>query len=234
MNQETITKYIKNGFHIHLIHAVLQHITKNTYLSATFSIKLYSLNYFYWYGTLYTYLPNPRHNWVKQFIRFTDTGHIASALPLIVPSALPVAHNVHFIIMAGYWFGRLVFGLKDADRIADDGNNGLIDWHTDLCTFIHHTVPYLLIHTLWLEEWNHRDIICATEYRTETLLRTYAWLYAWFFFIYLPWRMYTGDTVYSILDLKQTSKPIMFGFIGFIHVLVFLSNFIGYFVCTLL
>ena len=173
MNQETITKYIKNGFHIHLIHAFLQHITKNTYLSATLSIKLYSLNYFYWYGTLYNYLPNPHHNWVKQFIRFTDTGHIASALPLIMPSALPVAHNVHFIIMSGYWLGRLAFGLKDADRIAEDGNNGLIDWHTDLCTFIHHTVPYILIHTLWP---GHRDIMCSYEYRYETLLWTYAFL----------------------------------------------------------
>ena len=233
MNQ-SIIKYIKNGFHIHIVHAFLQYITNNIYLSTTFSIKLYSLNYFYWYGTLYTYLSNPRYNWVKQFIRFTDTGHIASVLPLILPSTLPITHNVHFIIMAGYWLGRLVFGLKDADRIANDNTNELIDWHTDLCTFIHHTIPYILMHTLWFEELKHREIICSIEYSFETLMYTYIWLYTWFCFIYIPWRFYTGDSVYSILDLKETSKPVMFGFIGFIHLLVFLSNFINYFMCYIM
>jgi len=217
---------IKNGFHIHFIHAALHHITKNTYLSATIAIKLYSLNYFYWYGHLYSYLP--KHNWIKQFIRFTDTGHVASfalCLPAVLPAFLPIAHNVHFIIMAGYWLGKLAFNLKDADRMAfDKDTNDIIEWHMDLCTYIHHTVPYMLIIMLLRE--NHT--VCEYNY---TLLYTYGWVYTWFICVYLPWRMYTGDTVYSILDVKQTPTKVMLGFVGFIHVLVWLSNVVGYSIC---
>jgi hypothetical protein len=225
--------FIKNGFYIHAIHAFLQYLTNNTYVSAILSIKLYSINYFYWYGNYYTYLPNPRHNWTKQFIRFTDTGHLASVIPLIYPNTLPVAHNVHFIIMAGYWIGKLGFGLKDADRLGKAETGDIIDWHLDLCTYIHHLVPYLLIYILSFEQWNKNVIVCANEYNNETLFYTYMWLYAWFSFIYVPWRLYTGDAVYSILDLKQTPKRVALMFVAFIHLLVFLSNFVGYSTCLL-
>ena len=223
--QTQITKYIKNGFHIHLIHAALQHITNNTFLSATICIKLYSINYFYWYGDLYTYLPNPRHNWLKQFIRFTDTGHIASFGYYFFPKLIPLqlAHNVHFIIMVGYWVGKLIFDLKDADRIDSSSlSTDIIEWHTDVCTYIHHTVPYMLI---VYELWSYPSIEIVNN--NNTLIYTYGWIYSWFFWIYLPWRFYTGDTVYSILDQKQTSWQVMLGFIGVIHIIpVFLSLFV--------
>ena len=178
-------------------------------------------------------MPNPRHNWTKQFIRFTDTGHLASALPLIFPTILPVAHNVHFIIMAGYWIGKLAFDLKDADRLGAAETGDIIDWHLDFCTYVHHLVPYLLIHALSSKNLikNYWEVDCANEYSNQTLFYTYAWLYAWFIFIYTPWRLYTGDTVYSILDLRQTPKPVALGFVGFIHLLVFLANFVGYSTC---
>lgn len=212
-------QYIKNGFHVHAIHALLQLWTHNTFLAATVSIKLYSLNYFFWFGHHYTYLK--RHNWVKQFIRFTDTGHIASFL-LLLPGLqpfLPVAHNVHFIIMIGYWAGKLLFGLKDADRLVTPG---LVEWHLDLCTYIHHTLPYLMIHYFAATQDQ------TAEYNGQTLLWTYAWLYAWFTLIYLPWRIYTRDPVYSILDQKQTTPMTMALFVLFVHVLVALSNYVGY------
>ena len=231
-----LMSFIKNGFYIHAIHAFLQYKTNNAYLSAILSIKMYSINYFYWYGNYYSYLPNPRHNWIKQFIRFTDTGHLASVLPLIIPAILPVAHNVHFIIMAGYWIGKFAFGLKDADRLGALETGDIIDWHVDLCTYIHHLVPYLLIYTLSYEKWkkHQHNLVCANEYSNQTLLYTYMWLYCWFIFIYMPWRLYTGDTVYSILDLKQTPKSVALGFVGFIHFLVFLSNLMGYSTCQAL
>lgn len=228
-----LMSFIKNGFYIHAVHAFLQYTTNNTYLSAILAIKMYSINYFYWYGNYYSYLPNPRHNWTKQFIRFTDTGHLASALPLIFPTSLPVAHNVHFIIMAGYWIGKLAFDLKDADRLGAAETGDIIDWHLDFCTYVHHLVPYLLIHALSSKNLikNYWEVDCANEYSNQTLFYTYAWLYAWFIFIYTPWRLYTGDTVYSILDLKQTPKLVALGFVGFIHLLVFLANFVGYSTC---
>jgi len=226
---------IKNGFYIHAVHAFIQYMTNNTYLSAILSIKLYSINYFYWYGHFYTYLPNPRHNWVKQFIRFTDTGHLASAFPLLWPAILPVAHNVHFTIMAGYWIGKLAFNLKDADRLGNAETGDIIDWHLDFCTYVHHLVPYLLMYILSFDKWttNSHELVCVNEYSYNTLFYTYVWLYSWFIFIYVPWRLYTGDAVYSILDLNQTPKLVALGFVGFIHVLVFLSNLVGYSSCQL-
>jgi hypothetical protein len=104
----------------------------------------------------------------------------------------------------------------------------------DCCTYIHHTLPYILIHVLWYDEWKHREISCSYEYSNTTLLYSYAWLYTWFLCIYLPWRYYTGDTVYSILDQKQISKPVMLGFIGFIHILIFISNMFGYLFCSVM
>jgi hypothetical protein len=236
MSTTQLMSFIKNGFYIHAIHAFLHYITNNTYLSTILSIKLYSVNYFYWYGNYYSYLPNPRYNWTKQFIRFTDTGHLASVLPLVWPAVLPVAHNVHFVIMAGYWIGKLAFGLKDADRLGSAETGDIVDWHMDFCTYVHHLVPYLLIHTLSYEKWNQNkgELICAYEYSNKTLLYSYLWLYCWFVFIYIPWRFYTGDSVYSILDLKQTSKLVALTFVGFIHLLLFLSNLTGYSACQVM
>lgn len=222
--------YIKNGLYIHLVQAFLYWITHNIYISSIIAIKLYSANYFYWYGHHFTYLQNSRYNWIKQFVRFTDTGHLASILPLFFPSSLPVAHNIHFIIMAGYWIGKLAFNLKDADKLNLKDNYG---WHTDMCTYIHHSVPYLLIHHLFSQENQSRSLVCAHEYNYQTLQHTYLWLYSWLFFIYIPWRFYTGDTVYSILDTKQTPKKYIFGFVFFMHVLAFMSNYVGYFACEL-
>ena len=249
----SLRTWIKNGFYVHIVHAFLQGITGNTYLSATLSIKLYSLNYFYWYGHLYTYGRKatigsrsseasegfgsmytylPRHNWVKQFIRLTDTGHMASFALLIGPlfvddfvqRFLPLAHNVHLIIMAGYWLSKGVLEMKDADRlVAPDLHEG----HMDLLTYVHHTVPYLLLHLFPV------PTDCDHAYSSTTLLYTYGWLYGWLILIYCPWRIVTGDTVYSILDTRQTPLPILLGFLVFMHALVWSSNTVGATICQL-
>ena len=222
--------FLKDGFYIHFLQAFLYYTTKNIYISSMIAIKMYSVNYFYWYGHHFTYLKNPRHNWVKQFIRFTDTGHLATFLPLIYPSTLPVAHNIHFIIMAGYWIGKLSFNLKDADKLNLKDNLG---WHTDVCTYIHHSVPYLLIHHLFSQESQTRTLVCDNEYNSQSLKYTYGWLYFWLFFIYVPWRSYTGDPVYSILDAKQTPKKHIFGFVLFANILIYFANRFGHYACEL-
>ena len=129
-------------------------------------IKLFSVNYFYWYGTTFTYLPDPKMNWIKQFVRFTDTGHIATILPIIFPAILPVAHNIHFIIMSGYWIGKFAFNMKDADKLE---TTDIVEWHIDLCTYIHHTVPYSFLYLLWKEQVTIKNIVCHIEYSNETL-----------------------------------------------------------------
>ena len=224
----------KNGIYIHFIYFLLYHMTQNVYLSAAITFKLYSINYFYWFGHIYTYLPNPRNNWIKQFIRFTDTGHIASFIVLFYPRLLPIAHNIHFIIMSGYWIGKFGFNLQDADKIVCNKSNpdtsDIIDTHTDICTYMHHTIPYMLV----LAQMHDSERSCLVEYNNANLLYTYYWLYTWAICIYIPWRLITNDAVYSILDQTQTPSLLMILFIGFIHILVYLSNIIGYGICVIL
>jgi hypothetical protein len=229
-----IQNFIKNGYYIHFLHLFMYYLTDNIYVSSIISIKLYSVNYFYWYGYCYSYLQNKKYNWIKQFIRFTDTGHIASVLAYFYPRLIPLCQNVHFIIMFGYWCGKLAFDMKDADRICNADVSDIVEWHMDICTYIHHTIPYMLMILLMLGESKSREVNCEYEYNNTNLRHTYIWLYTWFIFIYMPWRIYTGDTVYSILDFNQTPKHISLYFIGFIHFLVFLSNTVGYAGCKMI
>lgn len=210
---------VKNGIYIHVVHlALLSYL--NVQLSTMIALKLYSVNYFYWFGTEYTFFPRyPRLNWIKQFIRFTDTGHFASLLVYCYPSFFPLVHNVHFLIMIGYLAGKILFQMKDADRIT---SSSLSEVHMDMLTYIHHILPYVLMVTLYPSE--HRVFTC------ETMIQTFAWLYTWFICIYLPWRFVVGDPVYSVLDERYTSPNIMLSFCFVIHLLVFLSNAVGYLV----
>jgi hypothetical protein len=233
-NYNKIQIFIKNGYYIHFFHMFMYYLTNDIYISSMISIKLYSVNFFYWYGHYYSYLQNKRYNWVKQFIRFTDTGHFASVFAYLYPTLIPLCQNIHFIIMFGYWCGKLCFDMKDADRITSSDVSDVIEWHMDVCTYIHHTIPYMLMYLLMIRESQYREINCEYDYNYVNLTYTYIWVYMWFIFIYMPWRLYTGDTVYSILDFNVTPKHVCVYFICFIHLLIFLSNIVGYTNCKMI
>lgn len=209
---------IKNGFYIPILHAVLYYATKDWFLSSIIAIKLYPANYFCQFAHYYNYRNiSPQYNFVKQFIRFTDTGHIISFVYYFYPRALPIAHNVHFIITVGYWSGKWVLNVKDADEIKRDD---IIDWFTSGWTYFTHVAPYMLI----VQELRSKD---NPIYFTSTdLYLTFAWIYGWLFFIYLPWRFITGDPVYSVLS-DETPIKTKLVFILLIHGIVFLSNGFG-------
>ena len=118
---------------------------------------------------------------------------------------------------------KLAFNLKDADKIQ---TNNIIEWHTDLCTYIHHSVPYLLIHYLFKKESELRSIDCDYEYSYQTLQHTYIWLYSWFLFIYIPWRLFTHDEIYTVLNI-HTPQIYKLCTIFFVFTLSFFSNEIG-------
>ena len=229
--------FIKNGIYIHFVHPIIQYLTGNMYLSSAITVKLYSINYFYWYGHVYTYLPNKKYNWIKQFVRFTDTGHIAAFMIIWYPNTTAIAHNIQFIIMVGYWAGKIIFNLKDADRIGNDPNNpetcDIIDLHTDFCTYIHHTIPYIVVVAKINSLVAIQPDFCTQSFDNTNLINTYLWLYLWLIIIYVPWRLFTKDPVYSILDQNQTPNIIIAAFIGFIHLLIFASNIVGYQVCNI-
>jgi len=108
---------------------------------------------------------------------------------MVNKSWLPIAYNVHGIITGGYWFGKLFLDMPDADTKPIDGLNPIV---TNTMSYMTHVVPFAMM----VREAMSSD--CSDAFSTTSLLQTYLWWYTWFVCIYLPWRYYTGDYVYSI------------------------------------
>jgi len=209
---------LQNGYYIPFLHAGLYIITNDIYLSSIITLKTYSANYFYWFSDQYSYLPNKRYNWIKQFIRFTDTGHLVSFLYYFYPQIFPIAFNVHFIITFGYWGGRIAFKMKDTDQLQLPNFDHNFE---EMWVALIHGLPIVLLSNRVL----HQDVCIV--YSIEYLKFSYLWLYAWFIGIYLPWRVYTRDYVYSVLsDFSDYKKISIFTF--FIHIIILLGHMTGW------
>jgi hypothetical protein len=156
---------------------------------------------------------------VKQFVRFTDFGHIVSFIYFFYPKFFPVAHNIHFTITIGYWVGKLGLNEKDTDFI---DNPEKIEWMETACASIVHAVPYIL----YIRELIQMDK-CYEYFSYTDLLYSYYWCYIWWFMVYVPWRYITNDSIYDILIGNTiTLRKVLF--ILFIHILIFSGNTVGY------
>lgn len=206
---------IKNGYYIPLLYPLIQMTTGNSFLAAIVTLKAFPANYWYWYEPEYNHLPRG-YNWLKQFVRFTDTGHLASALVYFSPDYIPIAFTTHFIITAGYWGGKMWFSLEDRD---DKLIRGLDPLFSKMWAIFNHSVPLLLL-------LNKVRTECV-PFTYDQLTNSYLWLYTWFFCIYIPWRLTTGDPVYSILSFAIPIKKTCL-FIVFIHAVVSVGYLGGY------
>lgn len=216
---EIIENWCKNGYYIPLIHVAIYTMTYDIFFSTAISMKLYPTNYFYWFGEHYTYFSNNRYNWIKQFVRFTDTGYLASFIYIIYPEFLPIAYNVHFVITSGYWLGKIFFDMDHIDLLdlPDLNRSFELTWSN-----FNHGLPFVLLtYRLVMND------ICYEYFTLEHLKWSYYWMYTWLLGIYLPWRLITGDCVYGILSYETPWKKKIFWFI-FIHCLVLLGNYIGW------
>ena len=218
--------YIKNGFHIPLVFLALVNFTQNIYISGIITLKLYPANYFYWFGNCYNFFPQSQYNCIKQFIRFTDTGHIASFIYFFYPAFFPIAYNIHFVITAGYWSGKLLLNIEDADEIHRDD---IISWFSNIWTYMVHGMPFLLLLRDFYYNNVHNDMTCNNYFTDSDLYYSYAWVYVWFLCIYLPWRICTGDIVYSVLSFDTPINK-QFAFILLMHVLFLIANWSGHFI----
>ena len=208
---------VKNGYYIPFLYFGTYIITNDLFLSTTIALKVYPINYFYWFNDKYSYLPN--HNWVKQFVRFTDSGHIVSFLYYFYPKYLPLAFTIHYVITFGYWTGRILLQMEDSDKLYI---HELDSRYENIWSSMLHSFPLILL---------SHEIITKNEcvpFGYENLKLSYAWEYFWFFCIYIPWRFYTGDCVYDIFSHKNSWKKIA-GFLVFIHFTTLMGNFTGYY-----
>jgi hypothetical protein len=218
----TIKKYkemiIRDGIYLPFLNILLYAATNNFYLSIIIIQMLYVINYYYHYEHLYNHVPHP-YNWVKQFVRFTDTGRLASFLYYFYPQTLPIAHNVHFIITFAYWIGKLFLGVDDLDQ---KNRETYLYIYEQCWSIVNHGIVYSIIVYRMLTENECNDYFTRT-YFYYTIL----WLYAWGIFIYIPWRCFTGDPVYSILANDKPFKTLFMAFV-LMNSCAFISNYVGY------
>jgi len=210
--------YIKNGFYVPTLFWFMLIFSNDLFLSSFIALKVFSANYWYHYGRLFDYNIPKQCNWLKQFVRFTDTGHLASFLYYCFPSFYPVAFNVHYSITFAYWISIRFLGMKDLDEKVDDS---IIQPIHDTHETLNHSLPWVL---LVFEYAQKRP--CIECFNNESLYYSYMWLYAWFFFAYLPWRFITGDSIYSILDSKASYKTLGASVL-LLHGLIFFANMSG-------
>ena len=231
--------YVKSGFHIPFIGVGLyflfnylelpdpretgpdnRRVGINIYLSVICCLKLFPANYYYWFERYYNYLPSPL-NQLKQFVRFTDTGHIASFLYYFYPEYIGVFYNVHFVITFGYWFCMIFLGGIDRDEIETKDE---IKWFTKIWVSLNHGLVYTyLLYNVYLSPDSGKEM-----FSYMILLYSYVWLWMWGICIYLPWKYFTGDCVYEFLDINKYTKVQRLFFVGLIHVLIIISQISGY------
>ena len=223
--QQTIYIILKNGYYVpFLFPIILYPLTQNVLLSATITLKMFPANYMFWYSRKFDYMFADReYNQIKQFVRFTDTGYLASILAILYPTYVPLAFNIHFAITFGYWIAKIALGLDDVDKT--NGPEYDVDFERLWGGLIHGLPLIILTYNLVLTNTREEDT-CPYYFSHRDLIVSYAWLWTWFFAVYIPWCIRTGDPVYSFMDTKI---PIVFKIAGFVlmHGLLGISNVVG-------
>jgi len=212
--------FIQNGLYIPFIFMFHYLYYKNLFLSTIICLKLYPANYFFWFNHKYKYNNVPMClNWIKQFIRFTDSGHIINFIYYFYPNFGPIGFNIHFIITSGYWIGRLFFNMKDCDSLHEPIIIKKVEY---FCCYCNHSVPLLLF---LYEIYKGENIFI---FDMKSLYYSYVWGYGWFIFVYMPWRNITQDYVYDLLH-PNVSLQTKFMFISLLTIFIGISNSIGYY-----
>ena len=245
--QQYIFTFIKNGYYIPFLFPLFYYATQqNVLLSTTATLKLFPTNYFFWYSHKSDYLfADRRYNQLKQFVRFTDTGYLALILAVqsqkgkpwfpfkpsfkldsntLTYSYIPLAFNIHFVITFGYWIAKCILGLDDVDRTNGPSYSVRYDYFWGALI---HGVPLILLSRSLIND--NREDICPNYFSIQDLRLSYIWCWTWLFCIYIPWRLRTGDPVYSFMDWKSPHAHKLAGCV-MVYVLLGISNSLGYYI----
>jgi hypothetical protein len=123
------------------------------------------------------------------------------------------------MITFAYWFAKLFLGMKDAD---DRNNDPYVVAFEKFWGASNHGLVYLIIVYRILTENQ-----CNNYFTTTDFYYTALWFYSWGFFIYIPWRGFTGDPVYSILANDTPLKTMFVAFV-LMNSSTYISNLVGY------
>lgn len=211
--------FIQNGMYIPFFQILFFNYTENMLLTFLLGTRLYTINYYYWFGDRITALPrNNNYNLIKQFIRFTDTGHLISLLYYFDNNYYSMAVNIHFIITFGFWIGKFFNIDCDDVPISNNLNKSIVNLHST----INHSIHLIIL----IYHYNNHDK--NNLFTNKDLYMTFLWLYIWFIFVYMPWRYITGDVVYGFFDNNYPlNKTIIY--VSIIHIIIYISNTFGYY-----
>jgi len=205
---------IKNGFIILNLYYPLYLIFNDHLITTTIILKLLHINYYYYFGHLSPKL-NHTTKLIRPWVRLTDTGFYALIVYYFYSDFFPICFNIHFVISIAYWIIMIVFGFQDSDNIH---SHELSIYIAQFISSITHGLPLLLL---------SKDICTNNVYFNDSSLSyTNYWISAWFIFIYIPWRLFTLDEIYTVLNI-HTPSIYKLCTIFFVFVLSFLSNEIG-------
>jgi len=220
-----IRVFLKNGMFLPFLFIFLFYKTNHLFLSSIITLKLYPTNYFFWFYKSYYYIKPPYqfYNQIKQFVRLTDTSHLASFIYYYYPPFFPIAFNIHFIITVGYWTGKILLNAKDSDDIGYEYE--YVYWYNNTLVYLIHGFPLvLLVRELYITPQSTQ---CYNYFTNADLMYTYLWGTMWIVFIYIPWRFITNDPVYTFLS-KETPFFTKFLVIYMMYFFAFMSNDIGF------
>lgn len=205
---------IKNGFIILNSYYPLYLLFNDHLITTTIILKLLHINYYYYFGHLSPKL-NHTTKLIRPWVRLTDTGFYALIVYYFYNDFFPICFNIHFVISIAYWIIMIVFGFQDSDNIH---SHELSIYIAQFISSMTHGLPLLLL---------SRDICTNNVYfNDESLSYTNYWISAWFIFIYIPWRLFTHDEIYTVLNI-HTPSIYKLCTIFFVFILSFLSNEIG-------
>jgi hypothetical protein len=123
--------------------------------------------------------------------------------------------QIHAIHLKLNWVGKFFYNCDDTDDLAvPEINQKFIK----LTSKVSHILPYFLC----IREIKNNNV----EFTFSTLCYTYLWAYSWCTLIYIPWRITTGDYVYTILQ-HLTFKKIV-EYLITINTIIACSNVVGY------
>jgi len=223
MQQPIIYIILKNGYYIPFLFPLVYFYTQNVLLSTNLTLKLFPANYMFWYSHKFDLsFADRRYNQLKQIVRFTDTGYLVSILAIQSPSYIPNAFNIHFAITFGYWIAKVVLGLDDVDRT--NGPTYSMNYERFWGALVHGTPLAILLQKIISTDI--RKDTCPYYFSPQTLQISYVWLWVWFFGMYLPWRIRTGDPVYSFMDLRNPHWHKVGGMV-MMHGLLWAANGLG-------
>ena len=205
---------IKHGFILLNLYYPLYLFFNNHLITTTIILKLLHINYYYFFGHLSPKL-NHTTKLIRPWVRLTDTGFYALIVYYFYNDFFPICFNIHFVISIAYWIIMIVFGFQDSDNIH---SHELSIYIAQFISSLTHGLPLLLL---------SKDICTNKIYFNDASLSyTNYWISGWFLFIYIPWRLFTHDEIYTVLNIN-TPSIYKLCTIFFVFILSFLSNEIG-------